>query len=132
VKRFVIVVGSVGVTAGVLAIAMTLGSMSFEYRQASFHQGRLQRLVEKEPSVELVSTALNEEGTQLVGSAAGEAELRTLCEEWTGGVPDEALASIAKWPTARAFLTGDFVYILYFDEAGITRDFSLHQRPPQE
>jgi hypothetical protein len=123
-----IVVGSLGATAVTLLLAMLIANIGFEYRRGSSHQGRLARLVEKAPRLDQVQEGLAGEGAHEVAAAGDAAALARLAEDWGDGRRGEVLEKGARWASTRAFLTGDFVYILYFDGERVLRDFTCVRR----
>jgi hypothetical protein len=126
-KRFVIVAGSVGVTALVGATALMLGNWGFGQRQESMHASRLERLLKRAPTREQVDIGLREEGARFLGSARTPAELERLSEShWRR--PAER-TSAGEWSEVRAYATGGFVYVLYFDAAGVLTGVELHPEP---
>lgn len=123
-----IVVGSVAATALTLALAMLIANLGFESRRMGSHEGRLERLVDKAPVLEQVRAGLATEGAEEVAAALGEAGLERLAEEWGGARRDEVLEKGRRWASTRAFLTGDFVYVLYFDGTELLQDFTCVRR----
>ena len=123
-----IVLGSVGATTLTLLLAMLIANLGFEYRRGSSHEGRLERLVEKRPGLEQVREGLAAEGAREVASAGDAVALARLAEAWAGAQSGEVLEKGTRWASTRAFLTGDFVYILYFDGERLLQDFTCVRR----
>jgi len=117
-----IVVGSVSATALTLLLALLIANLGFEYRRGSSHESRLERLVEKAPTLEQVRAGLASEGAHEVAQAGDAVSLARLAQDWGGARSGEVLEKGTRWSTTRAFLAGDFVYILYFDETRVLKD----------
>ncbi len=127
-KRLVVIVGGLGGTALILWAVLMLGSWGYDTRRMSIHNARLTRLVEKKPRIELVTAGLEQEGSPLVASPRGEAELRRAAAEWGDGRAAEVLAKSPRFAATRVFQAGDAIYFLYFDEGGVLRDFTCVSR----
>jgi len=123
-RRVAIVAGSLLTTGVILWLAFMLGAWGFSHRRQSFHEGRLQRLVDRKPQLWQVVEGLAAEGTQLLAAPQGEDELRRLGSGWDERVAAEVLAKGARWPRTRVFGADDVIYVLYFDERGVLRDYS--------
>lgn len=123
-----IVVGSVVATGLTLALAMVIANLGFESRRLNSHEGRLARLVDKAPVLEQVRAGLAAEGAEEVAAAEGGAALERLAGEWGGARREEVLEKGRRWASTRAFLTGDFVYVLYFDDSELLQDFTCVRR----
>lgn len=124
-RRLVVLLLSL-VLAGVpLSLALFLGGWAYDYRRLSLHQGRLERLLERQPQVALVEAALEAEGAALVAAPASEARLAEVVGYWGGGRSEEILRKGRAWPLVRVFQLGDVVYVLYFDADGVMRGFTV-------
>ena len=127
-RRAAFLAGAVVVTALLVYVALLLGSWGFDVRRYSQHNVRLQRLLGHEPRIEQVVEGLNDEGTLLVAAPEGEPSLRAEAARRGGKRADEVIGKGQRWRHTRVFLAGDMVYFLYFDEAGIMRDFTCVSR----
>ena len=110
-------------TSLLLALVFSLGSWAFTHRRLSLHAERLQRLLELKPTADRVQAGLEAEGTQLLGRATAQTELRTLAGRWA---PDQKAAILSKgerFPDTRFFAAGEILYVIFFDEGGVMRDF---------
>ncbi len=112
------------VTLLAFGLALLLGSAYFDARRYAAHQGRLQRLVQQQPRLEQVVAGLRDDGSPLVQSPQGEAELRALAARWPGPRGSEVLDKGRRWPVTRVFHASDMMYVLYFDQDGVLRDFT--------
>jgi hypothetical protein len=128
VKRVATVLGGCLATALLAGLAMSLGSWGFRFRSASLHEGRLARLVEQKPPIDLVVAALTQEGGMPIAAAAGERELRHLAAEHGGIQAGEVWHKGQRHAQTRAFRVGDALYVLYFDADGVLRDFTCIAR----
>jgi len=123
-----IAAGSLGVTGMALALAMVVGTWGFEQRRSSLHRGRLERLVDRAPSVDRVEAGLAAEGTHLVASADSPTELQALADRWGGDDAAEIVEKGSRWGSTRAFGAEGYVYVLYFDDHGVLQDFTCVPR----
>jgi len=123
-----IVAGSLVATALTLALALLIANLGFESRRVSSHETRLERLVEKAPVLEQVQAGLSAEGAEEVAAADAGARLALLADEWGGERRDEVMEKGERWSSTRAYLAGDFVYILYFDATRLLQDFTCVRR----
>jgi hypothetical protein len=121
-QRVAIAAIAITATAGMLSLALRLGSWGYATRSDLLHQERLQRLVEKEPPREAAISALRGEGMTVVGTAENEQTLRELAERWGGLRKGEILAKGGRRTETLVAAGRDDVYVLYFDEARILRD----------
>lgn len=110
-------------TAASLALALSLGSWAYRHRRASFHEGRLRRLLDAHPTSQQVGEALLAEGAVTVETPAHEAELRRIASAWSSSRADDVVDRRRRWPELRIFALADVAYFLYFDEKGVLRDY---------
>lgn len=122
-KRALIVGGALLVTAASLGLALFLGSWGFDQRRFSLHEGRLRRLLDKEPRLEQVVEGLRAEQSPEIGMARTEAEQRRLAERWGGSRLPQVLEKGRHWPEVHVFEATDMLYFLYFDQDLVLRDF---------
>jgi hypothetical protein len=127
-KRAVIFMASVAITAGVAYLAFLLGAWGFNTRRYGQHEGRLRKLLLANPRLEQVVQAFEEEGSPLVASAAGRRELEKVAAELAGPQAPLVLEKGGRWPQSRVFAAGDMVYFIFFDDAGVMRDFVFVSR----
>jgi hypothetical protein len=127
-KRVVTVAGSVLVTGLLGYLAFALGSWGFDYRRNAQHRTRLERLLGKQPTLDQVVRGLTDEGSPLVDSPGGDAQLRRAAALRGGARAEEVLAKGARWPQTRVFVAGDMVYFIYFDQGGVMKDFTCVSR----
>lgn len=116
------------VTAGGLAVALWLGSWAFDLRRYAQHVGRLERLLAKEPPLDLTVQAFEEEGTPLVARADTRAELLAVAERLAGSHAPEVVEKGTRWPHTRVFRAPDMLYFVYFDGDRIMRGFTCVSR----
>jgi hypothetical protein len=125
-KTLVIVAGSLGVTAVLLGLVLSLGGWAYNHRKWSLHDGRLRRLVAEHPSAERVTKGvLAEPGNWLMPTPATEAELREFAASLGPPRADEVVAKSRRWKEVRIFGVRDLVYFLYFDDEGKLQDYVL-------
>jgi hypothetical protein len=127
-KRVVIIAGSLVATLVMCYAAFVLGSWAFDTRRFSVHQTRLENLLKKQPPLDLVVQALEDEGTPLVLSADGEESLRIAAETYGGKKKAEVLEKGRRWGKTRVLRTADMTYFIFFDRDGVMRDFTCVSR----
>ena len=127
-RRGIFFAGAALVTAGGLAFALWLGSWAFDLRRYSQHVGRLERLLAKEPSLDLTVRAFEEEGTPLAARADDAAELQAIAERLAGRHTSEVVEKGTRWPHTRVFSAPDMLYFVYFDGERVMRGFTCVSR----
>lgn len=128
-KKAVIVLGSVTVTFGLVALALFLGSWALGQREGSLHVGRLERLVEKHPRGEAVRAGLEGEGSTLLGEATGPLELTALLRRLAPADEAAVLTKAGASVRTRAFRAGPYVYWLFFDGEDALAGFAISRGP---
>lgn len=111
-------------TAVALALAFLLGALSFDARRFAAHDRRLRRMVQQEPNLEQVLKGLSDDKSPLIASPRGQADIGRVTERWGGAKRVEIYDKTSHWAQLRVFRAGDMVYFIYFDEAGVMRDFT--------
>lgn len=125
-KALVIVAGSVGGTAVLVGLVLSLGGWAYRHRRWSLHDGRLRRLVAEHPSESRVSRGiLAEPGNWPIATPASDEDLRRLAAQWSPARADEVVARRGRWKTLRIFGARDVVYFLCFDDEGKLQDYVL-------
>ncbi|HSD67181.1 MAG TPA: hypothetical protein VLF95_10800 [Vicinamibacteria bacterium] len=127
-KRFWILAGAAAVTLGALALAMLLGSASFDFRRYRQHQGRLEKVLREQPTADLLTRGLADEGTVLLAVAATRADVEREASTRGGKKSAEVREKGGRYPETRVYQTADMLYFIYFDAAGVMRDFTLVSR----
>ena len=122
-SRAAILTASVAITAGVAYLAFLLGAWGFNTRRYGQHEGRLRKLLLANPRLEQVVQAFEEEGSPLVAAPADPRELEKVAAELAGPQARVVVEKGARWPQTRVFAAGDMLYFIFFDEAGVMRDF---------
>ena len=118
-------VGSALLSTLLFGFAFWLGAAYFQVRRVSTHATRLENLLRKNPTVDLVTEGLRLEESPLLGAPVGDEALREAAARWGREKQAEVLAKGRRWPQTRVFRAGDMIYFLYFDEAGVMRDYSF-------
>ena len=125
-KAVVVVVGSLLVTAGLVALVLSLGSWAYHTRRFLFHERRLARLLEEHPTAADVSVALlGETGNWAIRTPASDEKLGALTAQWSRGQVDEVLAKRRVAWEVRIFGVHDMVYVLFFDADGRLQAYVL-------
>jgi hypothetical protein len=128
VKRFWIVTGALAVTLGALALAMLLGSASFDFRRYTVHQQRLQRVLREQPTADRLTRGLADEGTPLLAVLSTRDEVEKEATTRGRRKAAEIREKGGRRAQTRVYQAGDMLYFVYFDEAGVMRDFTCVSR----
>ena len=127
-KRFWVVVGALTVTLAILTLAFWLGSASFDFRRYRDHNARLAKVLKEAPSADRLTRGLEAEGSPLVLTAAGPEDKERAAAEWGRERVAEIRAKAQRHPELRVYQAGDMHYFVYFDAAGLMRDFTCVSR----
>jgi hypothetical protein len=127
-KRFWILAGALAVTLCALALAMLLGSASFDFRRYAQHQGRLQKVMREQPTADRLTRGLADEGTVLLAVAATRDALEREASARGGRKAAEIREKGGRYAETRVYQTADMLYFVYFDAAGVMRDFTCVSR----
>jgi hypothetical protein len=127
-RRGLFLAAAAVVTAGGLAVALWLGSWAFDLRRFSVHVGRLERLLAKEPKLDIVVQAFEEEGTPLAARADSLAELQEVAERLAGRHAPEVVEKGTRFAHTRVFGAPDMLYFVYFDADRTMRSFTCVSR----
>ena len=127
-KRFWILAGALAVTLGALALAMLLGSASFDFRRYTVHQQRLPRVLREQPTADRLTRGLADEGTRLLAVAPTRDEAEREARARGGPRAAEIRDKASRHAETRVYQAGDMLYFVYFDEAGVMRDFTCVSR----
>jgi hypothetical protein len=127
-KRFWILVGALGATLGALTLAMLLGSASFDFRRYSQHEGRLQKVMREHPTAGRLTRGLADEGTPLLAILATRDEIEREASTRGGKKAAEIREKATRHAQTRLYRAGDMLYFVYFDAAGVMRDFTCVSR----
>jgi hypothetical protein len=121
---------TVGLTLAVvgLLVAVYLGVFGYHFRRTTLHEGRLQGMLNQEPTLYQVVVGLREKAP-LVASPEGEEELERWLSKWGDQRKEEILEKARRWPITRIFEAGDMIYFIYFDEGKVMRDFVYISTP---
>jgi hypothetical protein len=127
-KRLWIVAGAVVITLGALAIAMLLGSASFDFRRYAQHDGRLKKVMREQPTADRLTRGLADEGTVLLAVARTPDAVERQAAARGGTRAAEIREKGARNAETRVYQTADMLYFVYFDADGVMRDFTLVSR----
>jgi hypothetical protein len=127
-NRFWILAGALAVTLGALAIAFWLGSASFDVRRYSQHNGRLSNVMREKPSADRLTRGLEAEGTLLLLIAATAEDKQRAAVARGGARLAEIREKAARHAELRVYQAGDMLYFVFFDDAGVMRDFTCVSR----
>jgi hypothetical protein len=127
-KRFWILAGALVVTLAALTLAMLLGSASFDFRRYTVHQRRMQKVLREAPSADRLTQGLADEGTLLLGVLTTQADVEREASTRGGGKASEIREKGSRHAQTRVYQAGDMLYFVYFDAAGVMRDFTCVSR----
>jgi len=127
-KRFWVLAGALAVTLGALTLAMLLGSASFDFRRYSVHRQRLQKVLREQPSADRLTRGLADEGTTLLAVARTREEVEREASVRGGKSTAEIREKGARHAETRVYQAGDMLYFVFFDGAGVMRDFTCVSR----
>ena len=127
-KRFWILAGALSVTLGALTLAMILGSTSFDFRRYTVHQARLQKVMREQPTADRLTRGLADEGTLLLAVATTRDEAEREARARGGPKAAEIRDKASRHAQTRVYQAGDMRYFVYFDTAGVMRDFTCVSR----
>jgi hypothetical protein len=127
-KRFWIFAGALVVTLGALTLAMLLGSASFDFRRYTVHQTRLQKVLREQPTADRLTRGLADEGTALLAVARTRVELEREASARGGKKAAEIRDKGVRHAETRVYRAGDMLYFVFFDSAGVMRDFTCVSR----
>jgi hypothetical protein len=127
-KRFWILAGAAAVTLGALALAMLLGSASFDFRRYAQHEARLRKVMREQPTADRLTRGFADEGTVLlaVATTRGEVEREASARGRTKAA--EIRQKGGRHVETRVYQTADMLYFVYFDDGGVMRDFTCVSR----
>jgi hypothetical protein len=128
VKRFWFLAGALVVTLSILTLAFWLGSASFDIRRYRLHYQRLAKVMLEKPDSDRLTRGLEAEGSRLAATAKSAAEEERLASERGKERLAEIRDKAARYPELRLYEASDMLYFIYFDEAGVMRDFTLVSR----
>ena len=123
-SRFLILAGAVAATAGTLALALLAGTWAFDYRRYSQHEGRLQRVLQQQPTIGQVTAGLEDEGASVVAAPATAEELEGVIAAHGGQRVGELQRKARRWGHLRVFQAADMLYFIFYDDESVVRDFA--------
>jgi hypothetical protein len=127
-KRLWIALGALAVTLAALALAMLLGSASFDFRRYTQHESRLRKVMREAPTVDRLTQGLQDEGTPLVAAPKDREEASRVAAQLGGVKTAEVRAKAARYAQTRVYRASDMLYFVYFDESSVMRDFTCVSR----
>jgi hypothetical protein len=127
-KRFWIFTAAFGLTLAALVLPMLLGSAVFDFSRFQDHEGRLRRVMRQQPTVERLGRAFKDEGTVQLAVARTRDELEREAAARGGRKAAEIREKGARQAETRVYQAGDMLYFVFFDDAGIMRDFTCVSR----
>lgn len=125
-KTLIVVVGSLLVTGGLVALVLSLGSWAYQTRRFLLHERRLARLLEQHPTAADVTTALlAEPDNRSIAAPVTEEGLATLVRQWSPAHVEDILAKRRTAREVRIFGVREMVYVLFFDAEGRLQTYVL-------
>lgn len=123
-SRFLILAGAVAATAATLALALLAGTWAFDYRRYSQHEGRLQRVLQQQPTIGQVTAGLEDEGASVLAAPATPEELEGVIAAHGGQRVGELQQKARRWGHLRVFQAADMLYFIFYDDESVMRDFA--------
>ena len=127
-KRYWILAGALAVTLGALTVAMLLGSASFDFRRYTVHERRMQKVLREQPTADRLTRGLADEGTVLLAVAATRYAVEREASARGGKRAAEISEKGARHAETRVYQAGDMLYFVFFDAAGLMRDYTCVSR----
>jgi len=127
-RRFWILAIAVVVTLSSLALAMLLGSASFDVRRYTQHGRRLTKVMREQPTSDRLTRAFTDEGTVLLAVAATRDDVDREAAARGGSKAAEIREQGARHAETRVYQTADMLYFVYFDGDGVMKGFTLVSR----
>ena len=127
-KRFWIMAGALAVTLGALALAMVLGSASFDFRRYTVHRQRMQKVLREQPTADRLTRGLADEGTVLLAVLRSREDVGREASARGGKKAAEVREKAARHAETRVYQASDMLYFVYFDADGVMRDFTCVSR----
>ena len=127
-KRFWIMGGALAVTLGALALAMLLGSASFDFRRYTVHRQRMQKVLREQPTADRLTRGLADEGTVLLAVLRSREDVGREASARGGKNAAEVREKAARHARTRVYQASDMLYFVYFDADGVMRDFTCASR----
>ena len=127
-KRFWIMAGALAVTLGALALALLLGSASFDFRRYTVHRQRMQKVLREQPTADRLTRGLADEGTVLLAVLRSREDVGREASARGGKNAAEVREKAARHAETRVYQASDMLYFVYFDADGVMRDFTCVSR----
>jgi hypothetical protein len=122
-RKHVILAAAVAASGVLLGGILWLGAWAYDTRRMSLHDARLRKVLAQAPTADRLSRGLAAEGSPLLASAGDAYGKRAAASTWGGARTAEILAKSDRFASLRVHRAGDVSYFLFFDEAGILRDY---------
>lgn len=107
-----------------IALATMVSACDFVWeRDSKLHREQLELLLKQKASVKEVDQAARIEPTIVVTPS----DASKLAGMWTNprNSPAEVREKVGRWPQTRVYMKSSVVWFVYFDAAGVMRDYSL-------
>jgi hypothetical protein len=128
-RRFWILAGALTATAFALGVALLLGSLGFNYHRQLEHETLLRQVEERHWTADHLTRWLQEvKGAPLLAVLRTPAEVDGEARALGDGKAAEIREKAARSAETRVYQAGDMLYFIYFDSAGVMRDFTLVSR----
>lgn len=111
-----------------LVVSLVLGTFGYDVRRRLLHESRLEYILGERPKLWQVVEGLREKAP-LQASPEGDGDLRRAIAGYSDSERAEILKKADRWPELRIFDAGDMMYVIYFDEEEVMRDFVLVDKP---
>ncbi len=100
----------------------------FDFRRFSDHEGMLRRVMRKQPTADQLTQGLRDVDAPLVGVLTTRDEVEREVAAHGGRKAAEIREKAARYAETRVYQSADMLYLVYFDAAGVMRDFTCVSR----
>ena len=100
----------------------------FDFKRFSDHEGMLRRVMRKQPTAEQLTQGLRDVDAPLVGVLTTRDEVGRVVAARGGRKAAEIHEKAARYAETRVYESADMLYFVYFDAAGVMRDFTCVSR----
>lgn len=122
-RKHVILAAALAASGVLLGGVLWLGAWAYDTRRMTLHDARLRKVLAQAPTADRLSRGLAAEGSPLLVIAMNPGEVARAVTEWGGARKEEIMAKAKQFPAMRVHQAGDVAYFLFFDKAGVLKDY---------
>jgi hypothetical protein len=128
-RRLWILAGALAATLAALGIALLLGSLGFNYHRRLEHETLLRQVESRQWTAEHLTRWLQDvKGAPLLAVLQSPADVEREAAARGGAKAAEIREKAARNAETRVYRAADMLYFVYFDAAGVMRDFTCVSR----